>query len=353
MVSDSINASIPSVPKDFGKKKRANRSAKLKQCKLDARREQWLSQGTVKNRGCKEELMGPRGSPQQIHEEGRKNPLENLQMRRQGRGVGEDEDENGSIHRDFDMDSPSNSPTGSSVLGGNDSSTNFTASSSGSSTSGSSGGCCSGSITDEDDEGDDSCLDDWEALADALAANDYDNKQENHDDDNNQCLELQSSPEHEPVVQLDCNSCNLGSNHENLTRERRIPSRVTPGNSRAWRPDDALRPQSLPNLSKQRSFPNTDRHYGRGMHAWVCASGVNVPSACPICTEDLDFTDASFLPCSCGFQVCLFCYNKMLELDGRCPNCRELYKNDSVEVEAIVPGSNLTLRLDRSCSMRS
>ncbi|KAJ6418329.1 hypothetical protein OIU84_001666 [Salix udensis] len=349
MVSDSISASIPSVQKDFGKKKRANRSAKLKQCKLDARREQWLSQGTVKNKGCKEELMGPRGSPQQIHEEGRKIPLENLQMRRQG--VGEDEDDNGSIHCDFDLDSPSNSLTGSSVLGGNDSNTNFTASSSGSSTSGSSGGCCSGSITDEDGEGDDSCLDDWEAVADALAANDYDNKQENHNDDDIPCLELQSSQEHEPDVQLDCNSCNLGSSHEILTQERRVPSRATPGNSRAWRLDDALRPQSLPNLSKQPNFLNTDRHYGRGMHAWVCASGVNVPSACPICTEDLDFTDASFLPCSCGFQVCLFCYNKMLELDGRCPNCREQYNNGPVE--AIVPGSSLTLKLDRSCSMRS
>ncbi|CAK7322928.1 unnamed protein product [Dovyalis caffra] len=350
MVSDSINASIPSVPKDFGKKKRANRSAKLKQCKLDARREQWLSQGAVKSKGCREELMGPRGLPQQIHEEGRKDPLENLQMRRLGRRVGEDENENGSIHHDFDSDSPSNSPTGSSVLGGNDSGTNFTASISGSSTSGSSVGCCSGCITEEDEEGDDNCLDDWEAMADALAANDDDNKLENHNDDNNPCLELQSSLEHESIVQLDGN---LGSYHENLTEDRSVPPRVTPGNSRAWRPDDALRPQSLPNLSKQHSFPNTDRHYGQGVLAWGCVSGVNVPSACPICTEDLDFTDASFRPCSCGFQVCLFCHKKMLELDGRCPNCRELYKNDPVEVEASVLGGSLTLKLARSCSMRS
>ncbi|KAG0498372.1 hypothetical protein HPP92_003063 [Vanilla planifolia] len=38
------NASVPVISRDFGKKKKGNRSAKLKQCKLDARREQWLSQ---------------------------------------------------------------------------------------------------------------------------------------------------------------------------------------------------------------------------------------------------------------------------------------------------------------------
>ncbi|KAJ6676751.1 RING/U-BOX SUPERFAMILY PROTEIN [Salix viminalis] len=354
MASGSINVSIPSIPRDFGKKKRANRSAKLKQCKLDARREQWLSQ--VKNKGCKEELMGPRVSPQQIHEEERKNALENLQMRRRGGGVGVGEDgngngnENGSIHHDYDLDSPLNSPTGSSVLGGNESGTNFTASSSSSTTSGSSVG---GSITEEDGEENDNCLDDWEAMADALAANDDDNKLENHFDENNPCLELQSSLEYEPAVQLDCDLPNLGFQNENLTQERKVPPRVTPGNSRAWRPDDALRPQSLPDLPKQRSFKNIDRHYGQGVLPWGCASGVNVPTSCPICTEDLDLTDTSFLPCSCGFQVCLFCHKKMLELDGRCPNCRELYKNDPVKVETSVRRGSLTLRLARSCSMRS
>ncbi|KAJ6411671.1 hypothetical protein OIU84_008282 [Salix udensis] len=344
MASGSINVSIPSIPRDFGKKKRANRSAKLKQCKLDARREQWLSQGAVKNKGCKEELMGPRVSPQHIHEEERKNALENLQMRRRGGGVGVGEDgngngnENGSIHHDYDLDSPLNSPTGSSVLGGNESGTNFTASSSSSTTSGSSVG---GSITEEDGEENDNCLDDWEAMADALAANDDDNKLENHFNENNPCLELQSSLEYEPAAQLDCDLPNLGFQNENLTQERKVPPRVTPGNSRAWRPDDALRPQSLPDLPKQPSFKNIDRHYGQGVLPWGCASGVNVPTSCPICTEDLDLTDTSFLPCSCGFQVCLFCHKKMLELDGRCPNCRELYKNDPVKVETSVRRGSL------------
>ncbi|CAK7327609.1 unnamed protein product [Dovyalis caffra] len=75
----------------------------------------------------------------------------------------------------------------------------------------------------EEDEEDDNCLDDWWAMADALAANDDDNKLENNNNDNNPCLELKSSPEHEPIVQFDCNSCNTGSYHENLMQGRRVP----------------------------------------------------------------------------------------------------------------------------------
>ncbi|KAK9139971.1 hypothetical protein Scep_009652 [Stephania cephalantha] len=44
----------PTFSKEFGKKKRTKRLAKLKHCKLDAKREQWLSQ--AKNKGFKEEL---------------------------------------------------------------------------------------------------------------------------------------------------------------------------------------------------------------------------------------------------------------------------------------------------------
>ena len=27
--------------------------------------------------------------------------------------------------------------------------------------------------------------------------------------------------------------------------------------------------------------------------------------------EDLDVTDRNFRPCKCGYQICLFCYNKI------------------------------------------
>ncbi|EEC73482.1 hypothetical protein OsI_07813 [Oryza sativa Indica Group] len=45
------DASSPSAARD-AKKKRGNRSAKLKQSKLDVRREQWLSLGWEGGEGC-------------------------------------------------------------------------------------------------------------------------------------------------------------------------------------------------------------------------------------------------------------------------------------------------------------
>ncbi|KAL8118275.1 uncharacterized protein LOC141661844 [Apium graveolens] len=58
-----------------------------------------------------------------------------------------------------------------------------------------------------------------------------------------------------------------------------------------------------------------------------CKNFVSPPSSCPICCEDLDRTDSSFFPCSCGFQLCLFCHKRILEEDGRCPGCRKHYDN--------------------------
>ncbi|KAF2311393.1 hypothetical protein GH714_022241 [Hevea brasiliensis] len=309
MVSDSINASIPYAPKDFGKKKKANRSAKLKQCKLDARREQWLSQDSdtidgggiqlvaVKNKGSKEEPSGQQVSP---CDNERKNATENLETKRRGRGD-EDEKEN----------------------------------------------------EEEEEEADDDCLDDWEAVADALAAND-DNKQENRNDNPCPCLVTESSLQIEHGVRSDSSSNNLGSTCEDLKQEgpRKALPRLSPGNSRAWRPDDAFRPQSLPNLSKQRSFPNAEGHRGQGGFPWHCSKAVNVPSSCPICCEELDVTDTSFLPCICGYRLCLFCYNRILHVeDGRCPGCRKNYEGNAEEAELSVNGGSLSFRLSRSYSM--
>ncbi|KAJ8753573.1 hypothetical protein K2173_022814 [Erythroxylum novogranatense] len=353
MVSDSIipNAFVPSAPKDSGKKKRTHRSQRLKQCKLDARREQWLSQGAVKEKGSKEDANGARNSPPPPCNSERKKPLQNLETGQRG-GTHEEENEKGSLHHDFDSDSPSNSPTGNSVLGGNSPGNNFTGSSSSSS---SSGGWCSGNITEEEeeeeDEDGDNCLEDWEAMADALAATD-ESKQEIPNDGS--CMESESSEgRHEPVGRLQSSSCgNFGFTRENVKQECPVPPpSPAPGKSRAWRPDDEFRPQSLPNLSKQRSFPKTERRYGQGGLPWVCSTAVNVPSSCPICYEDLDVTDTSFLPCLCGFRLCLFCHKRIIEEDGRCPGCRKPYKHDPVEAEASARGGSLTFRLARSCSM--
>ncbi|XP_062030610.1 uncharacterized protein LOC133746441 [Rosa rugosa] len=312
MVSDSItNVSIPSAPKsarDLGKKKRA-RSAKLKQCKLDVRREQWLSSGAVVKKECKEEQNGG---------------VQGRRERNSPREMGPREGENvRSIHHDSDLDSNSPSSFTSSVLGGHDSET-FT----GSSSSSSSGDCCSGNITEEDE--DDGCLDDWEAVADALAA---DEKPKNQNPE--------PQREHEAIAKSVPAS--------QIENSKPQCARAMP---KAWRPDDAFRPQSLPNLAKQLSLPNSSgKRFGGGGVAWGCNSVVSPPSSCPICYEDLDLTDTSFLPCLCGFRLCLFCHKRILEGDGRCPGCRKPYESEPVEAETSVHGGSLTFRLPRSCSM--
>ncbi|KAK9080480.1 hypothetical protein SSX86_000238 [Deinandra increscens subsp. villosa] len=319
MVYDSTtNASIPAAasnPKDFAKKKRVNRTAKLKQCKLDVRREQWLSQ--VKNKGFKEENRGVDLQKMPASDnKGENRPNVKLVINPSG-------EENDSLMSHYsDWESPSNSPIGdTSSLASNVSVTNFTgsggssSSSSSSSSGGESGGCYSGSITEEDD-GDDGCLDDWEAIADALAADEIkSDHNHNHNHNHNPNLEHQmddNSPQLEPV------ETNKVNHH------------------RAWRPDDCFRPQGFPNLLKQNSFP---------MNLGGFKNVGFTPIACPICCEDLDLTDSSFLPCPCGYRLCLFCYKRIVEDNGRCPGCRKQY-------EQLDQGST-TSKLARSCSMIS
>ncbi|MFS7939821.1 putative CCR4-NOT transcription complex subunit 4 [Helianthus anomalus] len=119
------------------------------------------------------------------------------------------------------------SPSNSSAVG-------HTGSSS-SSSSGDSGGCYSGSMTEEDD-GDDGCLDDWETISDALAADEIKN-------DHNRNLEPEMhehSPQLEPVETSKDGQVNIRDSV----------------NHQAWRPDDSFRPHGLPNLLKQNSLLN-------------------------------------------------------------------------------------------------
>jgi hypothetical protein len=334
MAYDSI-ASIPmttSNARDFGKKKRTNRSAKLKQSKLDLRREQWLSQG--KNRGSKEELSdcGRMLVGRNDGEKEMNRSLEKMEKMEKLEIAPRSGESNESMHQFSDTESLSNSPT--SQISSVECGTNFTGSSgSSSSSSSSSGGSSSGSMTEEDEEvdNDDDCLDDWEAVADALAATDEKAEKENR---------------------------NLNLNSENAAKLCSLPELHTseptdPVKPKAWRPDDAFRPQSLPNLRKQHSFPmNSERHYCGGGKPWACEDSKSPPTSCPICFEDLDLTDSSFLPCPCEFRLCLFCHKRILEQDSRCPNCRKQYEyRGAVEAEATLDGGNVKFRLARSCSM--
>ncbi|KAG1327062.1 hypothetical protein COCNU_01G009960 [Cocos nucifera] len=307
------DASVPAIAsRDAGKKKRTNRSAKLKQCKLDARREQWLSQvknkdGKIPSMGIGPNVSSPPHPP----------------LPRSGKRVSETrsrEEEEREEHNISDLDSPTHSHTSSTS--GNSSRKGCPTNSISSRSSIES---TSRSVSDTEEEEPDEreeengVLDDWEAVADALSA----------DNDNN----------HPPVVCPSEPAASPGTRNDALcgANTKLQPIRPTP---RAWKPDDVFRPQSLPSISKQRSFPVSKER--RSMQPGILA----LPSPCPICYEDLDPTDSSFLPCSCGFHLCLFCHKRILEADGRCPGCRKQY--DTVGVD-----SGGMPKLSRSCSMIS
>ncbi|KAH9622918.1 hypothetical protein KSS87_016475 [Heliosperma pusillum] len=338
MISDSIiNVSIPIASKDFGKKKRANRSAKLKQCKLDARREQWLSQ--VKNKGPKEKGSSNGGGSGEFNGplietrkgKGKEQCCEGVEVRNESVEAVHNHDS------DSEKSSGVNSPRSSVNNSGNNyagSSGNSTSSSSsGSNVSFGSGGYCSSSTTEEEEGGGDEfgggdgCLDDWEAVADALVGSEARWGDHCRDEETKSIM----YPDSEKVKISGSGGLN----------------------SKAWRRDDAFRPQNLPNLSKQKSFPaKSERVYFHSSNPWVCKMPPSVPTSCPICCEDLDLTDSSFLPCPCGFHLCLFCHKRILEEDARCPGCRKTYTSEVAEEETVTGGS-LTIRLARSCSMFS
>lgn len=66
-------------------------------------------------------------------------------------------------------------------------------------------------------------------------------------------------------------------------------------------------------------------------------SGLNPPSddepeECPLCMELLELDDMNFYPCSCGYQICRFCWNKIrMEGNGNCPACRSPYDENPAD----------------------
>ncbi|KAK3001502.1 hypothetical protein RJ639_021748 [Escallonia herrerae] len=62
---------------------------------------------------------------------------------------------------------------------------------------------------------------------------------------------------------------------------------------------------------------------------------------CPLCAEEMDWTDQQLNPCKCGYQVCVWCWHHIMDMaekdetEGRCPACRTPYdKEKIVGVEA-------------------
>lgn len=64
----------------------------------------------------------------------------------------------------------------------------------------------------------------------------------------------------------------------------------------------------------------------------------------------MDISDKNFKPCPCGYQICQFCYNNIRqnpELNGRCPGCRRLYDDESVEYTKLTAEEYKTQQLKK------
>ncbi|RLM93852.1 hypothetical protein C2845_PM08G02030 [Panicum miliaceum] len=57
---------------------------------------------------------------------------------------------------------------------------------------------------------------------------------------------------------------------------------------------------------------------------------------CPLCMEMMDLTDKQLKPCKCGYEICLWCWHRIMNMDqkdesgGRCPGCRSVYNKDRI-----------------------
>ncbi|KAH7427075.1 hypothetical protein KP509_10G029100 [Ceratopteris richardii] len=355
-----------------GKKKR--RAAKLKQCKMDARREQWLAQVSGKGRksescdsshsssqddGEEKELL-LQASPREldiitsVNKEGsedsrHKPPVESSPSKAMGQEWSDGQFHNhlGSFSQDIKHSlcqhheheaACSNEPAKHSVERRSEQKpstiqrydTQGTWSASDTSFSQSNSSQMSSSSEDENE------VDDWETVADALhvQATVEDMKPTKPID---HCLSSDGTLHLKSSSSIDADKCILKP--ESKYRPGNCGSRTRADAGRAWRPDDLSRPETLPRLSKQHSFPLQSGSLWATSHGTIWGLPPP-PSHCPICTEELDTTDSSFVPCSCGFRLCLFCHHRILIGDGRCPGCRKSYNTEAAS------------KLSRACSVR-
>ena len=72
--------------------------------------------------------------------------------------------------------------------------------------------------------------------------------------------------------------------------------------------------------------------------------------------EDMDVTDRNFRPCKCGYQICLFCYNKIKDdavgggEKGVCPACRTPY--DEANATFVTPDPQEMARMAKEKKAR-
>lgn len=53
------------------------------------------------------------------------------------------------------------------------------------------------------------------------------------------------------------------------------------------------------------------------------------PPQCPLCISDFNETEKKFYPCPCGYQICCFCFDRIITSTNLCPSCRRRYDDDA------------------------
>ncbi|XP_061079267.1 CCR4-NOT transcription complex subunit 4-like [Conger conger] len=59
---------------------------------------------------------------------------------------------------------------------------------------------------------------------------------------------------------------------------------------------------------------------------------------CPLCMELLGMDDVNFFPCTCGYQICCFCWHRIrTDENGLCPACETTYPEDPAAYKPVSP----------------
>lgn len=171
--------------------------------------------------------------------------------------------------------------------------------------------CCSKQITEEEEEAFDDAYDNWEDFSDALNSFESEGTLQHEDSQRKK-----SSPHKDKCCKQEA------SPEKAVLHHHRVDSRK---NSKDKCKQEALPEKAMihRNVGRKNKKKKSDQKKEGG------GGGGDEISECPICSEEMDATDLSFLPCPCGFRLCLFCHKQINENDGRCPACRNKYEQTS------------------------
>lgn len=68
----------------------------------------------------------------------------------------------------------------------------------------------------------------------------------------------------------------------------------------------------------------------------VLNSSADDVAECPLCMEPLEVDDLNFYPCTCGYQICRFCWHRIRTDENElCPACRKAYPENPADFKPL------------------